>query len=114
MTIDKNLYVGKMSDKNVIKIIRKIKKFKLCTGVVLITLPLFGQGLLEIYDMNEFQQEYYKRHSDEIHVVGISQTKRQAYRLVRDIIDDVYAKTGAFDCVSYFQTKVGMDENKNG
>lgn len=111
MTIDKNLYVGKMSDKNIIKIIRKIKKFKLCPGVILITLPLFNEGLLEIYDMNEFQQEYYKKHSDDIHVVGISQTKRQAYRLVRDIIDDVYSKTGTFDCVSYFTTKVTLNEN---
>lgn len=102
MTIDKRLYVGDLSDKKIARMIRKIKKFKLCTGVVLVTLPLFDQGLLEIYDINEFQQEYYKKRSDDIHVVGIAQTKRQAYRLVRDIIDDIYQKTGTFDCMNYF------------
>jgi hypothetical protein len=103
MIIDKHLYIGSLPEKSAIKIVRKIKKFKLCAGVQVITLPMFNEGLLEIYDLNEFQQEYYKAHSDDIHVVGIAVTRRQAYYLVRDIIDDVYRNTGTFDCDTYFR-----------
>ncbi len=102
MIIDEHLYIGTMPEKMAFKLIKKIKKFKICPGTFVITYPLFGEGLLEIYDVNEFQQEYYKKHSDDIHIVGISQTRKGAFYLVRDIMDDVYKKTGTCDCVNYF------------
>ncbi|MBP3326459.1 MAG: hypothetical protein J6L77_08600 [Coprococcus sp.] len=102
MIIDKRLYVGCMPDRSVIRIIRKIKKFKLCTNVYVVTLPLFHDGMLEIYNMNEFQQKLYRDMEDSIHIVGIAPTRRMAVYLVRDIVDDVYKKTGGFDMESYF------------
>lgn len=67
------------------------------------TLPVFGEGLLEVYDFNEFQQGIYKHYMDDIHIVGIAPSKKLAYYVVRDIIDDVYKNTGTFDCDTYFK-----------
>ncbi len=102
MIIDKRLYVGYMPDRSVMKAIKKIKRFKLCTNVYVVTLPLFHDGILEIYNMNEFQQQLYRDMEDSIHIVGIAPTRRMAVYLVRDIVDDVYKKTGGFDMESYF------------
>ncbi len=102
MIIDKQLYVGCMSDRNIIKIIRKIKRFSSCTGVYVVTLPLFHDGILEIYNVNEFMQPVYRNMDDKIHIVGIASTRSAAVYLVKDIIDDVYKKTGGFDMNAYF------------
>lgn len=117
MIIDKHLYVGRMPGINVIKTIKNIQKFKLCPGVVLITLPLSGEGLLEVYHQPELTQPHYKQRSNDIHIVGIASSKIQAYSLVRAIIDDVYTATGGFDCVSYFRNyeklKLGKTDRKD-
>lgn len=103
MIIDEHLYIGTMPEKTASRLLKKIKNFKSFSGAFVVTFPLFDDGLLEIYDVNEFRQEYYKRRSDDIHIVGISQTRKGAFYLVRDIMDDVYAKTGTCDCVNYFK-----------
>ncbi|MGN0394630.1 MAG: hypothetical protein ACI4EF_04650 [Coprococcus sp.] len=104
MIIDEQLYIRHMSDRSVIKIIRKIKKFKLCTGAYVVTLPLFNDGMLEIYNVNEFQQPVYKEIGDSIHIVGIAPTRKMAVYLIRDIVDDVYKETGGLDMKTYFST----------
>lgn len=106
MIIDRQLYIGQMNDRDVIRTVHKLKRNKLCTGVVVITLPLFDQGMLEIYDVNEFQQSYYQERYDEIHIVGITHTRRGAVMLVKDIIADIYDKTGGFDCTNFFMQGV--------
>lgn len=102
MIVDRHLYIGQMKDSDVVRTVRKLKKNKPCAGVFVVTLPLFDQGILEIYDANELTQKYYRERTDEIHVVGISHTRHGAVTLVRDIISDIYDKTGDFDCTDYF------------
>jgi hypothetical protein len=46
-------------------------------------------------------QPYYKKADRDIFVVGIANGKDEAYEVVRDIIDDVYSHTGAFDIKKY-------------
>lgn len=103
MTIDEHLYTGHMPEKTVTRLVKRIKKQKPCSGVYVVTLPLFEDGLLEVYDTNEFLQPYYKKREADIYIVGISLTKKGAFFLVRDIIDDVYRLTGSFDCNAYFK-----------
>ncbi len=104
MIIDKQLYVGGLPDRGVIRLIKKIKKFKPCASTYIITLPLSLEGMLEIYNANELRQRRYMQMEDRIHIVGIAPSKRIAVYLVRDIIDDIYRKTGGFDVNSYFST----------
>lgn len=55
MTIVKRLYTGVMPDKTASRLIKN-KKRKPCADVYVITLPLFEDGLLEVYEANEFLQ----------------------------------------------------------
>mgnify|MGYP001438051255 CR=1 FL=1 len=65
MTIVKRLYTGVMPDKTASRLIKRIKKRKPCADVYVITLPLFVDGLLEVYEANEFLQPYYKKRTDD-------------------------------------------------
>ena len=83
MTIAKRLYTGVMPDKTASRLIKRIKKRKPCADVYVITLPLFEDGLLEVYEANEFLQPYYKKRTDDIVIVGMSMTKAGAFFLIR-------------------------------
>jgi hypothetical protein len=93
-----------MSDINKIRLIRRIKRYGKCPGINVITLPLFDDGILEIYNFDELKQKYYRDRSNDIHIVGIAVSRAQAVRMVRDIVDEVYNNTGGFDCISYFSS----------
>ena len=41
-----------------------------------------------------------------IHIVGAAPSRVQAIRLVRDIIDDIYRKTGDVDVKGFFDAEV--------
>jgi hypothetical protein len=107
MIVDEKFYVGMMSNHLIWKMVRIIEKFpsRKSTGIYVITLPLFGDGMLEIYPIDEFRQNVYKDMLDNIRVVGAAPTKRAASWLVRDIIEDIYLQTGDVDVKSYFGAK---------
>jgi hypothetical protein len=67
----------------------------------LITLPSNDENLLDVFQANILLQPYYKKADRDIFVVGIANGKDEAYEVVRDIIDDVYSHTGAFDIKKY-------------
>ena len=51
MVIDDKFYVGGARDRQIIRMVRGIRRFhrvKYVPGVFVITLPLFGDGILEI------------------------------------------------------------------
>lgn len=66
-------------------------------GVFVITLPLFGDGILEIYELMNSGRRSTLDMGDAIHIVGAAPSRFQAVLLVRDIIDDIYKKTGDVD-----------------
>ena len=108
MVIDEKFYVGRAKDRQIIRMVRGIKYFhkvRYVPGVFVVTLPLFGDGILEIYEMNEFRQKIYRDMSDSIHIVGAAATRAQAISLVRDIIDDIYKKTGGVDVKEFFHAE---------
>ena len=62
MVIDDKFYVGGARDRQIIRMVRGIRRFhrvKYVPGVFVITLPLFGDGILEIYELNELRQKIY-------------------------------------------------------
>ena len=105
MVIDDKFYVGGARDRQIIRMVRGIRRFhrvKYIPGVFVVTLPLFDDGILEIYELNEFRQKVYRDMSDSIHIVGAAPSRQQAVRLVRDIIDDISIKTGDVDGKGFF------------
>ena len=109
MVIDDKFYIGGARDRQVIRMVRGIRRFhkvRYIPGVFVVTLPLFGDGILEIYELNEFRQKIYEEMIDSIHIVGAASSRAQAVRLVRDIIDDIYKKTGGVDVKGFFNVEV--------
>lgn len=105
MVIDDKFYIGRARDRQIIRMVRGIRRFhrvKYIPGIYVVTLPLFGDGILEIYELNEFRQKVYEDILDRIHIVGAASTRAQAVELVRDIIDDIYRKTGDVDVKNFF------------
>ena len=109
MVIDDKFYVGGARDRQIIKMVRGIRRFhkvRYVPGVFVVTLPLFDDGILEIYELNELRQKVYRDMENSIHIVGAAPSRVQAIRLVRDIIDDIYRKTGDVDVKGFFDAEV--------
>lgn len=127
MVIDEKFYVGKASDRSVIRMVNGIRRVnrinrhtrkdflsgarshakryaarKTPVGVYVITLPVFGDGILEIYDINELTQRTYAMLGDSIHIVGAAETRLNAMLVVRDIVEDIYNKTGGVSVAEFF------------
>lgn len=127
MVIDERFYIGKASDRSAIRMVRWIKRVnkinrhteknflsgarghakryvsrKTPIGLYVVTLPVFGDGILEIYDINELTQRTYAVLGDSIHIVGAAETRLQAMLVVRDIVEDIYNKTGGVDVAGFF------------
>ena len=105
MVIDDKFYVGGARDRQIIRMVRGIRRFhrvKYVPGVFVITLPLFGDGILVFFFKDTPTTEIYTDMGDAIHIVGAAPSRFQAVLLVRDIIDDIYKKTGDVDVERFF------------
>lgn len=132
MVIDEKFYVGKATDRSVIRMVNAIKRADrasrhrerkssagLCgcarrfaarkaqAVVYVVTLPVYGDGILEIYDINELTQKNYAMLGDLVHIVGAARTRLQAMLVVRDIIEDIYNKTGGVAVADFFAGRDG-------
>lgn len=99
MVLYENLYIGDCLQQNKDKIIRKMKKGKVVLRLFCVTLPLGSHGLLDIYPYYELQQSWFEQQS--VVVIGIAKSREEAFLLVRDIIEEVYQKTGEFQIKQY-------------
>ena len=102
MQIIDKLYTYGMSDKKLDKIIAKVKKGKVIPNLCLITLPLFEDGILEIYDYNQFQQAFYIGIKKDIVVLGFAPDKAMAQEIVLSITQDLYDADCDFDVRKFF------------
>lgn len=75
-----------------------VKKLKL----YIVCLPVFGDGLLEIYDYRQFQQPFYKNLKKDIVVLGFALDKAGAQEIVLSITQDLYDAECDFDVRSFF------------
>ncbi|MBQ8412688.1 MAG: hypothetical protein IJX12_03660 [Lachnospiraceae bacterium] len=86
MQIIENKYTYGISPRKLDKIIKKIKHGKKISKLHLVTLPLFEDGILEIYVYNQLLQPYYKTLDEKIVVVGMTLDKGEANNIVTDIV----------------------------
>lgn len=75
-----------------------VKKLKL----TLVCLPLFGDGLMEIYNYKQFQQKFYKDIKKDIVVLGFAPDKGGAQEIVLSITQDLYDADCNFDVKKFF------------
>lgn len=102
MQIAKEIYTYGFNRRKLGKIISKIRKKKKVSRICLIIMPLFKDGIMEIYDYNQLLQPYYKSRWDDIIVLGIVKNKAQANDVVLRIVQEMYDARLDFNVGEYF------------
>lgn len=101
MKLYNRMYVRGIPDRRIIPTMRKMKRNKSVSSLYCITLPVFKDGILEIYEYEELRQPIYEELEHPAIVIGITKTQEEAEELVRLIVDEVYQNTGGFDVGGY-------------
>ncbi|MCR4715760.1 MAG: hypothetical protein K5656_01135 [Lachnospiraceae bacterium] len=107
MLISPKLYVSDKIAKKKDKIIAKISKGELVTGVFIITEATNGVDLFDIYNYPVTVQRYYSIYQN-LTIYGIAKDLEDAYELIKKITDDCYKETNGADLRSF------MAINKDG
>lgn len=101
MKLYNRMYVRGIPDWKVIPTMRKMKRNRSVSGLYCITLPVFQDGILEIYEYEELRQPLYEGLEHPVIVIGIAAKREDAEELVRLIVDEVYQNTGEFQVGDY-------------
>ena len=101
MKLYNRMYVRGIPDWKVIPMMRKMKRNRSVSGLYCITLPVFQDGILEIYEYEELRQPLYEGLEHPVFVIGIAAKREEAEELVRLIVDEVYQNTGEFQVGDY-------------
>lgn len=86
MRLIDDVYTYDIDEKKNKKILKRISRNKKIKKLFVVTFPMFSDGVLEIYSYNSLFQPYYKKHQDEICVVGYAKGKACADMLLLSII----------------------------
>lgn len=89
MNFIEDLYTYDIEEKKVNKILNRISKGKKVKSLFVITYPLLGDGILEIYEYKQLLKPYYKKRTDDIRVVGMSHTKAGAEMIILNIVQQM-------------------------
>ena len=95
LTYRPNLYLGDSIDETKLdKIIHKLERRPLFSGLYLITLSGNPSDQLELFEAKQLRQTYY--HKKTIDVIGLAGNKEESVNLVETIVQDCLAARG--DC----------------
>lgn len=97
----KHLYMGSHAAGSRRRILRGIREDKLLPDVYVITLPASGNHILDICPVSLLRSE--ERRGSEALILGVAKGYGESRELVRDMIDDMYRLTGAFDWKAYMK-----------
>lgn len=99
----KKLYLGE-SIKQARWVKYKISYGKKTKGYYCITLSEHGKNLLDIYPSRLLCCDGFQ--SDDLCIIGVASDKKEAFDVVRDIIEDVYVHTRNFDIKGYLGIRI--------
>ncbi len=85
---------------------KKVKQKRAKLNLYFITLPLFDNGILEIYWYPELLQKAYKDLQAKMIVVGIAHSREEAYEQIEEIVTDVGWQTGEIPITEYFRERI--------
>jgi len=103
-----SIYTDIEKDKKFNKALKKIAEMKMTGPLYLITLPIHGYGLLEIYSYDELLQNYYRQQSEDIKVVGVSESRTGARNVVCDILEDCLKRNGDLNVARFFAERTSL------
>ncbi|MBE5962832.1 MAG: hypothetical protein E7256_15890 [Lachnospiraceae bacterium] len=100
VTFRERLYFGETIKKKHRKAIYNIRHEKLAPGVYVIAFASNEQNLFDIIPANELLFPFYKK--KEIYILGMANGLSEAKIVVKDMVAEVYHKTGGFNVREYF------------
>lgn len=92
-----------MSDKKLNFVKKKIKQKSIRLNLFLVTLPLGNQGILEIYWYPELLQKIYQKRNVEVIVVGLANSKEQAFKMIEKIVTEIGLQDGYVPVKEFFK-----------
>lgn len=92
-----NLYTDIESDKKFLKKLKKLGTKKPDVSLYLITYPISGHGLLEIYHEAELLQPYYRSQKKYLNIIGVMSSRKAAKEIIPDILNDIMNEMGSLD-----------------
>ena len=96
------LYIGNdLKGKNIEKLVSKIKNHPLWTGAYLLTLSRNSSDQIDIFDVRQLQQSFYRNHT--LRVVGIAKNYDDALNLIQQITEDCLANKGDCNLKEYLE-----------
>lgn len=78
----------------------KIEHGRLTPGIYCISFASNPDNLFDIYEAKELLFPYYRKR--DIHIIGLAGGYEEACLLVRDMVEEIYRETGAFQVREYF------------
>lgn len=105
MKLYNRMYIRGIQDRKVMSTIRKMRKEKSLSGLYCVTLPVFEDGILEIYQYSELLRKAYSKLEKPVVVIGIAGSRDDAKEMVCMIIDEVFQNSGSFDVEGYLDLR---------
>lgn len=101
----RKLYLGDNAKDAKYKIIGKVRTSKFQMDTYLVTLSNNPDNLLDIYSAKFLLQPHFKDAHilDDIYVIGIAKGRDEAFKVIENIISDVYSNTGGFKLREYYK-----------
>lgn len=101
--IHEQLYSEGISDRKLTSYKKKLKKQSPKLNLFLVTLPIGNEGLLEVYWYPELLQKHYQQMEWELVVVGMANSRDDAFALIEQIVMDVGFENGSIPIKDYFK-----------
>ena len=109
MRWQKPLFLTEEMKTEIRRVKRSVRLRKPCHACVILLKPE-GGDLMEIVPVCTLYQSYYRE--ENLDVIGVSKTRKEAIALVEEIIMTVFRETGGFDVRSYFRSRNGGQARK--
>lgn len=90
MKVIDSLYTYGLSERKINTALKKMQKGKPVKELHVVTLPLFDDGILEIYKYDQLLQPFYKSIVNNICVIGLAADRSMAGELVLELVQNMY------------------------
>ena len=103
ITWDEHVRFTPKTKKKFGRVKRRLRRHRLLTALnYCVAFPTNPENKLDIYNMGELLFKRYEEYDEEIHIIGLAESREAAIGLAADIIAEVYDRTDSFDIKKYF------------
>ena len=99
------------NDKKFLKKLKTLGRKKPDVSLYLITYPLSGNGLLEIYPEAELLQPYYRKLKKYLNIVGVMSSRSAAKEIIPEILNDIMSERGSLDVRGFVKAHLSNVNN---